>query len=109
MHPHKKYSPAFNPDSSSMGLMSSSVVPGYVVDSRTISCHLQIFPAMVFVVLKTYDISGSRYLSSGVGTQMMIQSIADNLEKSVVGVKCNPVPVIRELSICLIYTVRVYK
>ena len=42
---------------------------------------------MVFVVLKTYDRSGSRYLFNGVGTQIITQSIFESNEKSEVGEK----------------------
>ncbi len=38
---------------------------------------------MVLVVLKTYDRSGSRYLLSGVGTQIIMQSISENEKNAI--------------------------
>ena len=65
-----KSSPTSRPDSSSAGSRTSRVVPGYVVDSRTMSCPFRSPPATAWDAERMYDTSGSRVLESGVGTQM---------------------------------------
>ena len=69
-----KSSPARSPDSSSSGTRCSRVVPGKVVDSRTISCPLRITPASARPAPSSGPRSGSRLAVSGVGTQIRIAS-----------------------------------
>ena len=72
----KKSRPAASPFSSSMGWTTSSVVPGYVVDSRMTSCPLRIVAAQASTALTTYERSGSFVFRSGVGTQMSMTSMS---------------------------------
>src|SRR5215471_13444120 len=70
----KKSAPAFRPPASSSGLTNSSVVPGYVVDSRITSIPGRRYFATPSTADATNDMSGSFVLRSGVGTQMLMVS-----------------------------------
>ena len=70
-----------------MGLTSSSVVPGYVVDSSTMSWPGRILGTMARAVAWMKELSGSRWRPSGVGTQMRIASQSRRRSRSVVAVK----------------------
>jgi len=73
-----------SPLSSRIARTSVSVVPGYVVDSRTTSCPYRSRFAISRAVEWMYELSGSRCGPSGVGTQMRIASHARSSLKSVV-------------------------
>ena len=74
--------PTLRPPRSSMGLTTSSVVPGYVVDSRTTSMSLCIRFEISLAELIIYERSGCLNLSSGVGTQMVTTSHSAMRSKS---------------------------
>jgi hypothetical protein len=57
-----------------MGWTISSVVPGYVVDWRTISCPGRRFAATDSAAVTMYWTSGVRVFDSGVGTQIVSAS-----------------------------------
>ena len=80
----RKSVPQRSPPASRIGLHSSSVVPGYVVLSSTTSWPFRRLAAIALVVSSTAVRSGSRDLSSGVGTQMMITSASRSRVKSAV-------------------------
>ena len=69
--------------SSSTTRNSSSVVPGYVVDSRTTKAPFARCGAIARPVSRINERSGSRFLFSGVGTQMMTASTSLMRLKSV--------------------------
>jgi len=87
----KKSLPALRPEDSRISRTRPSVVPGYVVDSRTMSCPGRSADAMASQVLRTYRISGSRWGVSGVGTQIRIASGSERRKKSSVAVN-RPLP-----------------
>ena len=68
-----------NLDFSNLGKSSSSVVPGYVVLSNEIICPFFKKGKIVSNVLVTKLKSGSLYLLSGVGTQIIIASACNIL------------------------------
>ena len=72
-YPRKKSTPARRPDSSSNGRNSSSVVPGYVVDSRTTSAPGLSARASVAAADSTNERSGAPS-RSGVGTEITAMS-----------------------------------
>src|SRR5438093_5614571 len=82
----KKSTPARRPPRSSSGCTSSSVVPGYVVDSRTMSMPECRWYAMASTADTMYDMSGSLVFGNGVGTQMLTVSRLATTEKSEVAV-----------------------
>ena len=80
----KKSLSTFNPFFSRIGTITSTVVPGYVVDSRTISWSGRTYGAIASHVRTMNDMSGSRFLLRGVGTAIRIASHSFAREKSVV-------------------------
>ena len=62
----------------------AEVVPGYVVDSSTTTWPGRRRSAMLAAADRMYDVSGSRFCVSGVGTQMMIAPTSRTASKSVV-------------------------
>src|SRR5436853_2018300 len=80
----KKSCPTFKPAFSSIGSTTTSVVPGYVVDSKITSV-----PALKYLAISLHAdtiklMSGSLVLRSGVGTQMFTVSSSSTAEKSLV-------------------------
>jgi hypothetical protein len=74
--------PTRRPPDSRMGWMTSSVVPGYVVDSRVTSTPDFRCGATAPAAASMYEVSGALRSSSGVGTQMAIASHSAAREKS---------------------------
>ena len=66
--------PTRRPEDSSSGITRSRVVPGYVVDSSTISWPGWSTCARDFAAASSGPRSGSRFSVKGVGTQMMTAS-----------------------------------
>ena len=62
----------------------SRKVPGYEVDSLTTKVSFETKGAMHMAALRNNVRSGSRFLSKGVGTQIVITLAFDTVEKSVV-------------------------
>ena len=80
------FSPTRPPRASSIGSSSSSVVPGYVVDSRMTSWPGRKWVETSSAAAITYEMSGSFDFRSGVGTQMTITSLSSSTAKFVDGV-----------------------
>ena len=98
--------PARKPESFSMiGFTTSSVVPGYVELSSTISCPGCTYGPMALAVFSMYVMSGSRFAFSGVGTHMISASASEALRKSSVarsGFCCCPTArAMRSPAMCL--------
>ena len=80
----KKSTPTRAPRAWNIGSSSSSVVPGYVVDSRITSWPGRKWAATFSAAATTNEMSGSFDFRSGVGTQMMITSLRSSTEASAV-------------------------
>src|SRR5438093_2366525 len=78
----KRLTPALAPRASKRGSRSSSVVPGYVVDSRTTSWPGLNRAATSPAAATTKEMSGSLDFRSGVCTQMITTSLRSSTEKS---------------------------
>src|SRR6184192_3491885 len=68
--------PTVSPAAAKRGSSTSSVVPGYVVDSSTMSWPARRMRATSSVAATMWEMSGSLDFPSGVGTQMMMASAA---------------------------------
>src|SRR5487761_2151754 len=82
----KKSRPTLKSGFSSICSSSSSVVPGYVVDSRMTRRPGCAYSAIFSVAATMKLMSGSLVFRNGVGTQMLIVSSSEMIEKSVVAV-----------------------
>src|SRR4029450_9344084 len=78
----KNDSPTVSPRAESIGRISSSVVPGYVVLSRTTSCPGRSRAAIALAAEATIERTGALVLLRGVGTQMMTASQSASSAKS---------------------------
>jgi len=74
--------PTLKPFCSNIGTRTSSVVPGYVVLSSTISMSLWMYFATCPAASTMLERSGSFVLRNGVGTQMLTVSASASAEKS---------------------------
>jgi len=85
--------------------MTSTVVPGYVVDSRTMSWSFLTKGAIASQVDTMYVMSGSRFLLSGVGTAISSASHCAAAVKSVVAFRRPDAAAraIRDDGMCLMY------
>src|SRR4030095_6676312 len=82
----KKSVPTRKPELSSSGKISSSVVPGYVVLSKTMSCPACKYVRIFSVADSIKEMSGSRLLLNGVGTPMLqVSTSRHELEYAVGG------------------------
>ncbi len=82
----KKSCPSTKPFASRRGCTTSSVVPGYVVLSNTISCPARRCGRTLSTAERMNEMSGSLLFRSGVGTQMIKASAAPASSNAVVAV-----------------------